>query len=113
MKLLILLSFCLGFVACIPKPCWNDPTCTHEPEPNYVLVPSYLPEPAPTYNAPKPAVHQIPRSFRTYLGSYSHQVGPTYQKKQGQNLAGNSNYGWKYDDYSGGWYQTGIVNPRK
>ena len=100
MKLLILLSFCLGFVACIPKP-------------NYVLVPSYLPEPAPTYNAPKPAVHQIPRSFRTYLGSYSHQVGPTYQKKQGQNLAGNSNYGWKYDDYSGGWYQTGIVNPRK
>ena len=28
-------------------------------------------------------------------------------------LAGHSNNGWKYDDYSGGGYQTGIVNPRK
>ena len=54
------------------------------------------------------------RSFRTYLGSYSN-VGPSTYQNQGQNLAGNSNYGWKYggDDYGGGWYQTGIVNPRK
>ena len=66
----------------------------------------------PPPRRPKKPFKKRPRSFRTYLGSYSHPVGPTYQK-QGQNLAGNPNYGWKYNDYSGGWYQTGIVNPRK
>ena len=93
MKLLILLSSCLGFVACIP--CWNDPTCTkfyrsapilqleptYVPEPsyvsapehNYVLVPSYVPEPepAPTYNAPEP----VP----TYIES---EPAPTYTEPE-------------------------------
>ena len=63
--------------------------------------------------APPKKPNKRPRSFRTYLGSYSHQVGPSTYQNKGRNLAGNSNYGWKYDDYSGGWYQTGIVNPRK
>ena len=100
MKLLILLTFFLGFVACIPKPCWNDPTCTKRffrsallpsygadleptyvpepsyvsaPEPNYVLVPSYVPEPepAPTYNAPEP----VP----TYIES---EPAPTYTEPE-------------------------------
>ena len=82
MKLLILLTFCLGFVACNPDPCWSDPTCLRDapppargarsfpeptyvlkpayvsaPEPNYVFIPPYVleHEPAPTYNAPEPA----------------------------------------------------------
>ena len=82
MKLLILLSFCLGFVACIPCG-WNDPTCIQRffrsapepsyvsaPEPNYVLVPSYVPEPepAPTYNAPEPAsTYTEPEPAPTYI----------------------------------------------
>ena len=68
MKLLIPLSFCLGFVACIPGPCWNDPTCLRDaasrsfPEPTYLTAPepSYVPEPsyglAPAYD-PAPAYH--------------------------------------------------------
>ena len=97
MKLLIILTLCLGFVACNPKD-------------RLIFI---VPGESESESAPMPAVHQIPRSFRTYLGSYSHQVGPSTYQNKGRNLAGNSNYGWKYDDYSGGWYQTGIVNPRK
>ena len=43
------------------------------------------------------------RSFRTYLGSYSH-----YILSWSIDLS-KSRYksGWKHDDYSGGWYQTG------
>merc|ERR1712037_1004938 len=77
MKLLILLSFCLGFVACKPDLCWCDPTCTKKyfppyckkifrsgPEPSYLTAPepSYVPEPEPepTYNAPELAVLPAP-----------------------------------------------------
>merc|ERR1712037_966623 len=96
MKLLILLPFCLGYVACNSRPpgsCgYIDPTCTFfralvpepsyvsAPEPNYVLVPSYVPEPAPTYNAPEPAPTYIESEpAPTYIEP---EPAPTYTKPE-------------------------------